>query len=53
MGRYVRKTARYNGKKYEATGKTEAEALRKLAEKLADCTSSAEFLQLLRDAESK
>ena len=24
-----------------------------LAEKLADCTSSAEFLQLLRDAESK
>lgn len=36
MGRYVRKTARYNGKKYEATGKTEAEALRKLAEKLAD-----------------
>ena len=24
-----------------------------LAEKLADCKSSAEFLQLLRDAESK
>lgn len=32
---YVRKTARYNGKKYEATGKTELEALTKLAEKLA------------------
>ena len=24
--RYIRKTARYNGKKYEATGKTELEA---------------------------
>lgn len=33
--KYVRKTARYNGKKYEATGKTEMEATRKLAEKLA------------------
>ena len=32
---YVRKTARYNGKKYEATGKTELEAMTKLAEKLA------------------
>lgn len=32
---YIRKTARYNGKKYEATGKTELEALTKLAEKLA------------------
>lgn len=32
---YVRKTARYNGKKYEATGKTEKEAMTKLAEKLA------------------
>lgn len=32
---YVRKTTRYNGKKYEATGKTEAEAIMKLAEKLA------------------
>lgn len=32
---YVRKTARLNGKKYEATGKTEAEAIMKLAEKLA------------------
>lgn len=33
--KYFRKTARYNGKKYEATGKTELEALQKLAEKLA------------------
>ena len=32
---YIRKTARYNGKKYEATGKTELEALKKLADKLA------------------
>ena len=24
---YIRKTARYNGKKYEATGKTEIEAM--------------------------
>ena len=35
MGNYIRKTARYNGKKYEATGKTELEAMTKLAEKLA------------------
>ena len=35
MGDYIRKTARYNGKKYEATGKTELEAMTKLAEKLA------------------
>lgn len=35
MGNYVRKTARWNGKKYEATGKTELEAMTKLAEKLA------------------
>lgn len=34
-GRYIRKTARYNGRKYEATGKTELEAMTKLAEKLA------------------
>ena len=33
--KYFRKTARYNGKKYEATGKTGLEALQKLAEKLA------------------
>ena len=32
---YIRKTARLNGKKYEATGKTELEAMTKLAEKLA------------------
>lgn len=35
MGEYIRKTARYNGRKYEATGKTEIEAMTKLAEKLA------------------
>ena len=35
MGNYIRKTARWNGKKYEATGKTELEAMTKLAEKLA------------------
>ena len=35
MSDYVRKTARFNGKKYEATGKTETEAIMKLAEKLA------------------
>lgn len=35
MSEYVRKTARWNGKKYEATGKTEREAMEKLAEKLA------------------
>lgn len=33
--KYIRKTARYNGKKYEATGKTELEAMTKLADKLA------------------
>lgn len=35
MPQYIRKTARLNGKKYEATGKTELEAMTKLAEKLA------------------
>ena len=33
--KYYRKTARYNGKKYEATGKTELEAMTKLADLLA------------------
>lgn len=33
--KYIRRTARYNGKRYEAKGKTELEALQKLAEKLA------------------
>lgn len=32
---YYRKSARFGGKKYEATGKTEREAMMKLAEKLA------------------
>jgi hypothetical protein len=35
MAEYVRKTARYEGKKFEAYGKTEREAMTKLAEKLA------------------
>jgi integrase len=35
MAEYVRKTARYEGKKFEAYGKTELEAMTKLAEKLA------------------
>lgn len=33
--KYIRKTAQYNGKRFKATGKTELEALQKLAEKLA------------------
>lgn len=33
--KYYRKTARYNGKKYEATGKTELEAMTKLADKIS------------------
>ena len=32
---YIRKTARYNGKKYSAIGKTELEAMTRLADKLA------------------
>jgi len=32
---YIRKTARYNGRQYEAYGKTELEAMTKLADKLA------------------
>lgn len=34
-GDYIRRTARYNGKQYEAYGKTELEAMTKLADKLA------------------
>lgn len=41
---YIRKTARYNGKKYEATGKTEIEAMRKLAEKLAAAKRGEEVI---------
>lgn len=44
MGDYIRKTARFNGKKYEATGKTELEALKKLAEKLAAAQNGAEVI---------
>ena len=41
---YIRKTARYNGKKYEATGKTEIEAMTKLAEKLAAAKRGEELI---------
>lgn len=44
MGEYVRKTARWNGKKYEATGKTELEAMTKLAEKLATAKRGEETI---------
>lgn len=44
MGEYIRKTARYNGKKYEATGKTELEAMTKLAEKLAAAKRGEELI---------
>lgn len=41
---YFRKTARYNGKKYEATGKTEREALLKLAEKISSAKRGEEII---------
>ena len=44
MGNYIRKTARWNGKKYEATGKTELEAMTKLAEKLAAAKRGEEII---------
>lgn len=44
MGEYIRKTARYNGRKYEATGKTELEAMTKLAEKLAAAKRGEELI---------
>ena len=42
--KYIRKTARWNGKKYEATGKTELEAMTKLAEKLAAAKRGEELI---------
>lgn len=44
MSDRIRKTARYNGKKYEATGKTELEAMTKLAEKLAAAKRGEEVI---------
>ncbi len=44
MGEYIRKTARLNGRRYEATGKTELEAMTKLAEKLAAAKRGEETL---------
>lgn len=41
---YVRKTARWNGKRYEAYGKTELEAMTKLAEKLAAAKRGEEVI---------
>lgn len=41
---YIRKTARYGGKQYQAYGKTELEALTKLAEKLAAAKRGEELI---------
>ena len=41
---YIRKTARWNGKRYEAYGKTELEAMTKLAEKLAAAKRGEEVI---------
>ena len=41
---YFRKTKRYNGKQYVATGKTELEAMTKLAEKIAKAKRGEEIL---------
>lgn len=41
---YIRKTARYNGKKYQAYGKTELEAMTKLAEMLAAAKRGEEVI---------
>lgn len=42
--KYVRKTARWSGKRYEAYGKTELEAMTKLAEKLAAAKRGEEVI---------
>lgn len=41
---YVRKTARYNGRQYEACGKTASEAMLKLGEKLAAAKRGEEII---------
>ena len=41
---YVRKTKYFNGKKYEATGKTEQEALMKLADKISAAKSGTDTI---------
>ena len=43
-GEYIRKTARYNGKQYEAYGTTELEAMTKLADKLAAAKRGTEAI---------
>lgn len=42
--KYVRKTARFNGKRYQAYGKTELEAMTKLAEMLAAAKRGEEVI---------
>lgn len=44
MGKYFRKTARWNGRKYEGKGKTELEAITRLAEKLAAAKRGEEVI---------
>lgn len=41
---YIRKTARYNGKLYQARGKTEREAMIKLAEKITAAKRGDEII---------
>ena len=50
MSDYFRKTARFAGKKYEATGKTELEALQKLAKKLEAAKAGAVCSTMTCDA---
>ena len=44
MSQYVRKTKKFNGKQYVAYGKTELEAMSKLAEKIAEVKRGDELL---------
>lgn len=44
MADYIRKTKKYNGKQYVAYGKTELEAMTKLAEKMAEVKRGEELL---------
>lgn len=44
MADYIRKTKKYNGKQYVAYGKTEYEAMEKLAEKMAEVKRGEELL---------
>lgn len=44
MAEYIKKTKRFNGKQYQAYGKTELEALTKLAEKIAAVKKGEEIV---------